>query len=917
MEPRPTVSRGIDLTPDLLATQGRALRGLACSLLGDVHAAEDVVQETWLACLKHPGALPQRVSGWLGTVTKHLALHRLRGEGRRATRERLAAAPERLEALQQRTLEREEALRAVTQALLALEEPYKTALLLRFYEDLSTSEIAAELELPLSTVKSRLSRGVERLRAKLGAEFGGDDLRRTRALRALAGLPLPGAALGTAAPVSTAVSTVGAAAAMSLKLPAAAAVVALAGGALWWANRAQEERTELARAAEPVATQTGANTLAASPQSPQQSPATADAEKTPGQRESVSTTPARAGLDALETLPAETSFSYRISGQVRDEFDLPLQGARVFLGPRGLPLNHVAETDGEGRFALEFDGRRAALDCAFTVDDGGGRMLGLTELHLVSGRELVVDVGLSQASNDGRSVVAMRGAEGAVALASKEEPVKLRYRFEGEDGGPAEPEVVAQAALVLANRIGFAYRSADPLGRAPKAARGANGRLQFVDPPPSGVCARDLTADELAFKGDLAAFEASKVWSIDGSLVEFTLPTVEGDLAATEELFEEATPVPSSSIRGVVRDAEGAPRQGVTVVWSAPDRGRVSAVSGENGEYLLEEVRPGKGVVRAGGGDRGRARGDVTLAAEQELTWNPVLDRGDEVAGRVVLLESKNALSGVLIELWSTSSSFLWCDSTVTDDDCRFAIPNVPSGPLELFVYASGVMHPASSFPIRIVRPVFAPVELGEIVLDVNEIVSGSLSLTVLGPDGEPLPGAEVRVWQGSSGRGCFAGEPDDTGKLTLAGLPHGAYRVEAGGPFGWRDLGTVWFDEDVELPPERFAPAGFAELLLAYFDGGSWSSFTVWSAQRDVFARVDSRDLRPASLYLRAGDYVLSAAGKDRRCEAPFVVKPGAVSALELSRANGITARPGALDPAIGSGARCSACHVAAPGGG
>lgn len=241
MEHEPSVSHGFDLTPDLLAAQGRALRGLACSLLGDAHAAEDVVQETWLACLKHPGAFPERVSAWLGTVTKHLALHRLRGEGRRALRERHAATPERLEALQQRTLEREEALRAVTQALLALEEPYKTTLFLRFFEGRSPSAIAAELELPLSTVKSRLARGVERLRARLGAEFGGDDVRRTRALRALAGLPVSGPVTGPAAPASTAASTIGALA-LATKLQVAAAV-ALSGGALWWWDRAPEERS--------------------------------------------------------------------------------------------------------------------------------------------------------------------------------------------------------------------------------------------------------------------------------------------------------------------------------------------------------------------------------------------------------------------------------------------------------------------------------------------------------------------------------------------------------------------------------------------------------------------------------------------------------------------------------------------------
>jgi len=182
MDPQRPVFRELDLTPEVLGQQGRALRGLARSLLGDAHAAEDVVQETWLACLKHPGEFPERVSAWLSTVTKHLALRKKRGERRLRAREANAALPERLEALQQRNLEREEALRAVTQALLALEEPFKTTLLLRYYEDRTPNEIALELSEPLATVKSRLARGLEKLRAKLGREFAGDDTRRTRAL---------------------------------------------------------------------------------------------------------------------------------------------------------------------------------------------------------------------------------------------------------------------------------------------------------------------------------------------------------------------------------------------------------------------------------------------------------------------------------------------------------------------------------------------------------------------------------------------------------------------------------------------------------------------------------------------------------------------------------------------------------------
>jgi DNA-directed RNA polymerase specialized sigma24 family protein len=91
MDSHPTVFRAFDLTPDVLTAQGRALRGLARALIGESDA-DDVVQETWLACLKHPGALPERCSAWLAAVAKNIAYRRKRGEGRRRARERRAVA---------------------------------------------------------------------------------------------------------------------------------------------------------------------------------------------------------------------------------------------------------------------------------------------------------------------------------------------------------------------------------------------------------------------------------------------------------------------------------------------------------------------------------------------------------------------------------------------------------------------------------------------------------------------------------------------------------------------------------------------------------------------------------------------------------------------------------------------------------
>ena len=55
----------------------------------------------------------------------------------------------------------------IAAALGQLAEEYRSALLLRFYNGMSLQEIAAVLNIPLGTVKSRLSVGTHKLRALL------------------------------------------------------------------------------------------------------------------------------------------------------------------------------------------------------------------------------------------------------------------------------------------------------------------------------------------------------------------------------------------------------------------------------------------------------------------------------------------------------------------------------------------------------------------------------------------------------------------------------------------------------------------------------------------------------------------------------------------------------------------------------
>ena len=130
--------------PCLLAHQER-LRALVSNLLLDDDSVEDVLQEVWLAALmKRPGRL-RILSAWLTRVAKNLALLSRRERIRRKNRERIVS---RREAISQDALEeeRQEVLFAVTQAVSALDEPYRTLVTLRFFEGLTISEIADRQE---------------------------------------------------------------------------------------------------------------------------------------------------------------------------------------------------------------------------------------------------------------------------------------------------------------------------------------------------------------------------------------------------------------------------------------------------------------------------------------------------------------------------------------------------------------------------------------------------------------------------------------------------------------------------------------------------------------------------------------------------------------------------------------------------
>jgi RNA polymerase sigma factor (sigma-70 family) len=199
---------------DLLARVEGARR-LARRLVRDPSRADDVAQQAMLASLVRPPRAGWAPTAWLAGVVRNLARKDARGEGRRARHEGRASRPEGTPSTAD-LVARLEVHRLLLDAVRVLAEPYRAAILLRYFEGLPPREIARSSSIPVATVRSHLRRGLAQLRERLDATHGGD-----RRSWSLAMVPLAVRTVATTGPAFIPVVSI------------AAAAVLVAGGIAW------------------------------------------------------------------------------------------------------------------------------------------------------------------------------------------------------------------------------------------------------------------------------------------------------------------------------------------------------------------------------------------------------------------------------------------------------------------------------------------------------------------------------------------------------------------------------------------------------------------------------------------------------------------------------------------------------------
>jgi RNA polymerase sigma-70 factor (ECF subfamily) len=167
----------------LVALHERLVFNLAARLLGDLEEARDVSQEVFLQVFRTLGRFEGRSSlkTWIYRIAVNQC-HNRRRFWRRRRRDRsisLDALPlsdvARLAApgTAERDYERSERARGVQRALESVPFRQRAVLVLREVEGLTCEQTAEALSIPVGTVKSRLSRAREALRAALLA--AGED----------------------------------------------------------------------------------------------------------------------------------------------------------------------------------------------------------------------------------------------------------------------------------------------------------------------------------------------------------------------------------------------------------------------------------------------------------------------------------------------------------------------------------------------------------------------------------------------------------------------------------------------------------------------------------------------------------------------------------------------------------------------
>lgn len=535
-EPRPGIH-------DLLA-ESSWVRSVAHRLVRDASLADDLVQEAYLRALESPPRDRLAIRAWFRTVLRRLAYGSFRDRQRQQEKQREACQPETPESVED-LVERVEDQRRVAGIVTDLEEPYREVVLLRYFSDLSSQQIAERLGIPASTARVRLKRGLEKVRDKLDREYG-DRQAWCLALLPLAKLAPLTPTAGVSAVSKTAIpkatgTTLGGGLIMFgvFKWSVPVIVLAVAG---WWAYDAGQVPTPDAREI------AGSGDSRSMNETPFERPVDAETSPVESVDPSTSTPQQRTGS---ESGTAAAVPSLRVTGSVRSSTGKGLARAQVLLrigSPNGLHMRRaLGATNGQGRFDL------AIPDIGFKAK----RAL-ILEADGHQPKELDLDAGTEKELCD----------LGDIMLFAER---TLTGRVEGEDG---KPIVGASVTLVRAE-------------------------LQTSDdgsPTMMGIQSEPVTTDRQGaftfstYDGGTEYRVTCRASGWVGPVIQRWSPDPEESLSLDPIILVLS---PAQSIEGFVHFSDGSPAEGASVrIGQGIEAGRTETLS--DGSFRFDEEPPGR-----------------------------------------------------------------------------------------------------------------------------------------------------------------------------------------------------------------------------------------------------------------------------------------------------------------------------------